>query len=190
MNIVSKGDQQTMTGNLSVNLNDKDVFDLLYRNYWTALLNFAGRYIDDHETCKEVVQELFISLHIKRDQLNINISLSSYLYSSLKNKMLNYIRNESLYKKHVAVAGKYYSNKMGNNDIEQLMDLNDLKQEIFNCLNSMPLKYREVYLLNKHNAYSLKMTACILQRPIDTVEKQLRKAVHRVQEHLNKRNMY
>jgi RNA polymerase sigma factor (sigma-70 family) len=66
---------------------DDAVFDVLYKRYWETLLSFAKKYIDDRETCKEIVQELFITLHVKRNNLTIKVSLSSYLYRSLRNKI-------------------------------------------------------------------------------------------------------
>lgn len=173
----------------TLNLEDKGTFEILYKKYWELLLNFTGKYISDKDTCKEIVQELFITLHLKRRQLNINVSLSSYLYSSTRNKILNHLRNESVYKKHVAVAGKAILALTPINDIEQLMDANDLEKEIYYCLNKMSAKQREVYILIKQEAYSLKRAAEMLNRPVETVEKQLKKAVQQVQRHLNRRKM-
>src|SRR5438067_2233951 len=100
------------------NLNDEAIFEVLYKKYWNLLLCFARKYIRDQQTCKEVVQELFVTLHVKRDQLTINVSLSSYLYRSLRNKIINHLRNESVYKRHVAMAGKKYSIISVGNDAE------------------------------------------------------------------------
>ena len=173
-----------------VNLEDNAIFDTLYKKYWEQLLIFAGRYIADRDTCKEIVQELFITLHIKRSQLRINISLTAYLYSSMRNKIINHVRKESIYKKHVSVAGKAIHAYSPLNDIDLLMDVNDLQKEICYCLNKMSARQREVYVLVKQDAYPLKKVAEMLNRPVQTVEKQLRKAVLLVQAHLNKRKMH
>ena len=173
-----------------INLKDNKTFDYLYEMYWERLLNFAGKYVDDRETCKEIVQELFISLHVKREQLHIQVSLTAYLYSTLRNKILNHLRNESVYKKHIARAGQTLKDRQAGNEVQDLLDGQELEKEIFICLNKMPAKYREVFILNKQKAYTLKKTAEILQRPIDTVEKQLRKAVRQVREHLRRRKAY
>jgi RNA polymerase sigma factor (sigma-70 family) len=168
-----------------VNLEDSGIFEILYKNYWELLLNFAGRYISDKDTCKEIVQELFITLHLKRRELTIQVSLTAYLYSSIRNKIINHLRKESIYKKHVSVAGKAIHARPPINDIDLLMDANDLEKEIHYCLNKMSDRQREVYVLVKQEAYPLKKVADMLNRPIQTVEKQLRKAVQLVQAHLN-----
>ena len=180
-------DWKEAAGNHPVNLEENGIFEILYKNYWDLLLNFAGRYITDKDTCKEIVQELFITLHLKRRQLTIQISLTAYLYSSIRNKIINHLRKESIYKKHVSVAGKAMHAQPPINDIDLLMDVNDLKKEIYDCLNKMSDRQREVYVLIKQEAYTLKKAAEILNRPVQTVEKQLRKAVQLVQLHLLKK---
>jgi RNA polymerase sigma factor (sigma-70 family) len=168
-----------------INLNDNSSFDILYKKYWKMLLNFAHQYISDSETCKEIVQELFIVLYLKRNKLTINKSLPSYLLRSLRNKILNHLRTESVYKKHLALAGQSHLTVVAVNEAELWMDVYDLEKQIIYCLNKMPLKYREVYILNRQNAYTVKETAEMLQRPVDTVERQIRIAVRLMQEHLN-----
>lgn len=172
------------------NFNDEAVFEVLYKKYWDLLLCFARKYISDGQTCKEVVQELFITLHVKRDQLTINVSLSSYLYRSLRNKIINHLRNESVYKRHVAMAGKKYSIISVGNDAEHWMDLIDLEREIGDCLSKMPDKYRDVYVLTMQKANTVKMTAAMLNRSVPTVERQLRIAIRLMQEYLNKHKIH
>jgi len=150
------------------------------------LLHFAGQYISDDETCKEIVQELFIVLYLKRKHLNIKVSLSSYIFKSLRNKILNYLRSESVYKKHIAIAGQMHSMNTAMNDAELWMDVIDLEKQIFSCLQKMPPKYREVYVLHRQNTYTIKETAQILQRPVETVERQIRVSVRLLKEHLSK----
>ncbi len=170
------------------NFNDEAIFNVLYKKYWDLLLRFARQYINDGQTCKEVVQELFVTLHVKREQLTVNVSLSSYLYRSLRNKIINHLRNESVYKKHIAVAGKKYSIISVGNEAEYWMDMIDLQRQIGCCLDKMPDKYRDVYVLTIQKANPIKTTATLLNRTVPTVERQLRVALRLLQEYLNKHN--
>lgn len=183
-----------MNNNLSQTFDDKDLvyllqqddeafFTLLYRKYWPVLMRLAAGFVEDKDTCKEIVQELFVTLYNKRAKLSIKISLSSYLYVSLRNKIRNYIRQESIYKKHMGVARRSYRSA-GANDVEQFVNRAELEREINACLSGMPVKCREVYLLYQQDQCPLKKIAAILNRPTDTVEKQFRKAVHLLRDHL------
>jgi RNA polymerase sigma factor (sigma-70 family) len=154
--------------------NDEEAFKILYKKYWRLLVKYAATYINDEYICKEIVQELFVHLHSSSARLKIYSSFSSYLFVSLRNKVFNYLRNQSVYKKHLKKAGH---NGMGAcNDVEQSMDLIELQKGIRFSLKRMPVKYSEVYILHDENSYTLKKISEILDRPVDTIEKQLRKA--------------
>jgi RNA polymerase sigma-70 factor (ECF subfamily) len=62
------------------------------------------------------------------------------------------------------------------NDVEQSIDLSELQKGIRFSLKRMPVKYSEVYILHDENSYTLKRISEILDRPVNTIEKQLRKA--------------
>lgn len=153
---------------------DDQAFNLLYKKYWDPLLNFATHYLEDGDTCEEVVQDLFVHLHSRHSPLKIRTSVSSYLYTALRNRILNHERNRAVYKKHISNAGK--GSVDSNNNVEQFINLTELRKGIDRSLKRMPVKYREVYVLHDQHQYTIKKIAIILNRPVDTVEKQLRKA--------------
>lgn len=167
-----------------IHQNDKAAFTMLYQHYWANLLDFAGNYIEDRDTCKEIVQELFIKLHTRHEQLKITVSLNAYLYTALRHKIFNYLRDRSVYRRHIRLASRTHHGLYHHNNVEQFIDAMELSRQISDCLNSMPAKYREVYVLHKQQQYTLKKTSEILQRPIATIEKQLRKAVHILRDHI------
>src|SRR6478736_727785 len=154
--------------------NDEEAFRILYKKYWRLLLKYASTYINDEYVCKEIVQELFVHLHSSSSRLKIYSSFSSYLFVSLRNQIFNYLRNQSVYKRHVKNAGHY--GVWACNDVEQSMDLTELQKGIRFSLKRMPVKYSEVYILHDENSYTIKKISEILDRPVDTIEKQLRKA--------------
>jgi RNA polymerase sigma factor (sigma-70 family) len=168
-----------------INTGDSAVFSQLYQQYWSSLLDFAENYIPDSDTCKEIVQQLFITLYVKGSHLNIHASLRSYLYSSLRNKIFNHLRNRSTYIRHIRGASRANAPECGDNQVEEFIDVRELKTKINSCLERMPVKCREVYVLHKQQQYTLKRTSEILQRPVDTVEKQLRRAIHLLRDYLS-----
>ena len=157
------------------------VFEDLYRRYWDPLLNFASHYIDDKETCEEIVQEFFVQLYVRGLNITIKHTLSSYLCVALRNRIFNHFRNKAVYKKHVTNASKKMATQQNN--IEQFIYLKELEQSIHTSLQRMPSRYREVYVL-RQDQLTVKQIAQALNRPLDTVEKQLRKAKRLVTEHL------
>jgi len=166
--------------------NDDRAFELLYKRYWGPLLNFAGHFIHDADSCEEMVQQLFVQLHARRSALRIRSSVSSYLYAALRNRIFNYLRNKAVYQKHVLHATSTKS--MTQNDVEQLINLKQLQREISDSLSRMPAKYKEVYLLRDENRLTVKRISEIVKRPADTVEKQIRKATELLRKDLRPTN--
>lgn len=162
--------------------NDSIAFDLLYKKYWNRLLHFAFRYVKDGYVCQEIVQELFVQLHTSGPRLKINSSLSAYLFVSIRNRVYNYLRNRALYQKHIALAAKRIM--ASHNNVEQAINFMDLQSKINDTLCSMPEKYRTVYLLHDKNQYTVKKISEVLNRPVNTVEKQLRKAMYILRDRL------
>src|SRR4030095_3069776 len=168
--------QETNDGKLLEMISRKDdqAFDLLYKKYWDPLLNYATHFLKDGDTGEEVVQDLFVHLHSRHSPLKIRTSVSSYLYTALKNRILNHERNKAVYKRHISIASK--GNADSNNNVEQFINFSELQKGIDQSVKQMPTKYREVFVLHDRHHYTTKMIASLLNRPVDTVEKQLRKA--------------
>jgi RNA polymerase sigma factor (sigma-70 family) len=155
--------------------NDRIAFDLLYKKYWNRLLHFAFSYVKDGDVCQEIVQELFVQLFTSAHRLKINSSLSAYLFVSIRNRIYNYSRNRALYQKHITLAGK--RSIASHNNVEQAINFMDVQNKINDTLGRMHEKYRTVYLLHDKNHFTVKKISEILNRPVNTVEKQLRKAM-------------
>ena len=156
-------------------------FENLYKQYWSVLVNFAGQYIDDKQTCEEIVQDLFVQLYVRGFTVKIKHTLTSYLFVALRNRIFNFFRNRVVYRKHVTIAAK--KRMSPHNNVEQSLYLKELEMSIFNSLQRMPTRCSEVYVL-KQEQLTVKQISKALNRPTDTVEKQLRKARKMLIEHL------
>jgi RNA polymerase sigma-70 factor (ECF subfamily) len=156
-----------------INQKDKAVFDLLYQRYWNYLLRVASAYIDDEDTCAEIVQELFVHLYTTPSYLKIDHSLSSYLSISLKNKILNHLRKKAIYEKHIAIASENNLSDTENED--KHIEMAELQKQIDHFINQLPEKYKEVYNLKRQKQFTIKKIAKKLNRPVDTVDKQFRR---------------
>jgi RNA polymerase sigma factor (sigma-70 family) len=158
-----------------------DEFEALYKQYWSTLLSFAGQYIEDRQTCEEIVQDLFVQLYVRGFTVKIKHTLTSYLFVALRNRIFNYFRNRAVYRKHVTIAAKKRTSQQNN--VEQSIYLKELQRSIFTSLKQMPVRCSEVYML-KQEQLTVKQISKALNRPTDTVEKQLRKAKKMLIEHL------
>ena len=71
-----------------------------------------------------------------------------------------------------------------HNNVEQAIDFMDVQKKIDDTLGRMPEKYRTVFLLHNKDHFTVKKISEVLDRPVNTVEKQLRKAVYILRDRL------
>lgn len=66
--------------------------ETLFKTFYASLTVFSNKYVQDMEAAKEIVQDVFLHLHEKRDSLQINSSPKSYLFQAVRNRSLNHIQ--------------------------------------------------------------------------------------------------
>ena len=56
---------------------DAEAFDLIYHQYAKRMYYFTLGMVKDEESSKDLVQEVFINLWEKKEQVNINLNLDN-----------------------------------------------------------------------------------------------------------------
>ncbi|MEM9549356.1 MAG: sigma factor, partial [Bacteroidota bacterium] len=77
---------------------DKNKFKEVFKEYYNPLCNFAATITSDRKMAQDVVQDVFMKLWAKREELVINTSEKSYLFQAVKNRAFEILRkrqNES-----------------------------------------------------------------------------------------------
>ena len=65
-------------------------FETLFHQYYRYLCVYAEKITQNHDVAEEIVQDFFVRLWEKREQLSINSSIKSYFFRSVKNLCLNH----------------------------------------------------------------------------------------------------
>jgi RNA polymerase sigma-70 factor (ECF subfamily) len=149
---------------------DKQGFELLFKTYYAPLCVFARKYIKDTDDCEEVVQGFFLKLWDKRDTIEINTSVKSYLYSSVRNRSLNYI-------KHQKIKQEYHSEIISTTSeidpmVNGFMEIG-LIEKIDRTIAMLPPRRREIFLMSREQGLKYREIADQLGISIKTVETQM-----------------
>jgi RNA polymerase sigma-70 factor (ECF subfamily) len=157
-------------------------FERLFKKYYSSLCNYATKYLKDLNKAEEVVQELFYRLWEKRNKLDINVSLKSYLYRAVYNGCLQYlnhraieIRYENYYKKQPREYDK---------DASEAINMQELNQVIDKTLNSLPERCRNIFLLNRQDGLKYREIAEKMDLSVKTVEANMGKALKLLRKNL------
>jgi RNA polymerase sigma-70 factor (family 1) len=154
---------------------DQLAFKELYNRYWDVLLDTAYKRLDSIEAAEELVQDLFVTLFIKREGLQIRSSLEGYLKNALKYKIFDVFRSQQVHDRYVDSV----LNQAGVLSItpEHSLQIKELSQRIDRATQKMPDRCREVFMMSRMDNLSNKSIAAKLSISVSTVEKHISKAM-------------
>ncbi len=142
--------------------------------YYNRLCTYAFELVNDHDSAKDIVQNVFINIWRMRSKLKDDFTLKSYLYRSVYNQFLNQNRDKKLVvqldKKYIDALSQVVEEE-SEKSLERLMKL--VKQEIEN----LPPKCKNTFLLSKREGLSNIEIAEYLDISIKTVEAHMTKAL-------------
>jgi len=72
---------------------DEKALDELFDRYYVRLTRYALSRINDPMVAEEIVQDAYIYLWNKKDSITIETSLEAYLFRSVGNKCINYVKS-------------------------------------------------------------------------------------------------
>lgn len=146
-------------------------FDKIYVMYFSRMHRFAKGYVLFDEDAENVVQDVFVLLWEKRDVLDIQVSLVSYLFSLVKNRCLDYLR-------HQVVADEYKQElSVKLSSLEQLdytfTSEEDIEKIVAGAIDKLPERCREIFLKNRIEGKKYREIAEELHLSVNTVENQM-----------------
>jgi RNA polymerase sigma-70 factor (ECF subfamily) len=170
--------QTTATAQVSycASPNTPETFNWLYQKYWKPLLHQSYFYLKDHSLSEEIVQQLFIDIYQKNIRIQETTNIDSYLRKAIRNRAYNCLLSNKRYRNHLK---KLLIKNAGNTDNSTYnqVAVKDTKKQIHFYLGQLNESCRTVFLLNREEQMTIREIAIKLQRPEDTVTKQLGKAV-------------
>lgn len=169
------------TNNL-LTIKDLAAFDQIYRKYWSELFDVAYKRVQSTEKVEEIIQDLFVELWEKREQIEIRESVEAYLFGALKFRVLNHLRHEKMRASHLQVIREQAV--MTTNNLEEEIYMNDLESAYKNQVNNLPEKCRAAFELSRQEQLSFKEIALRLDVSVNTVEKHVGKALRLLRVHL------
>jgi len=126
---------------------DTEAFTELYNRYKSPLIIHSYKKIGDLEDAKEIVQEVFSTLWSQREQLPSIQQVSGYLYTMVRNKVLNYIEHKQVEARYALNFQRFIDEGHNSSDIQ--IREKELQQMIDREIAALPPKMREVFILSR-----------------------------------------
>jgi len=155
---------------------DHAAYKEIYERYHYLMLVHAYKKLRDEDLAKDMIQDLFTNLWIKREQVLSTGNLAPFLYKSLKNQIINYIVHQGVRSKYITSISDYLSN--GHNAYtDHPIREKELQAYIDKEILALPQKMRNVFELSLKQRLSNKEIAVALNTSESNVSHHIKNAI-------------
>ena len=155
----------------------KEMFDFLY----SPLCLYSQKIVGRMDIAEDVVQNVFVSFWENKNYLKVKSGLSSYLYSSVRNRSLNYVRSNKI--KTTEWLSEYESIYSELNEKGHIQE--ELIKKIEEAIETLPPGGRKIFKSIVIEGLSYKNAAEVHNVSINTVKSQLKRATRLLSEKLD-----
>ena len=145
------------------------------------MVAYARKFVIDFDVARDIVQEVFFYIWEKRENLNIDLSVKSYLFRATRNASLNHLKRDE-YKNNYAASllAKLNATSEVPSNYEngyQFLLEKELSAEIGKIVNSLPVQCRTIFELSRYKGLKNKEIAESQGVSVRTVETQIYRAL-------------
>ncbi len=159
----------------AIRVGDERIFEEIFRKYYQSLSNYANSILKEMDESEEIVQNLFLGIWEKRADLEITVSLKSYLYRAVHNHCLNRIKHLKVREEYQQYATNFYD--VSHESVSNTVMKNELEQKIESAIEKLPEQCRIVFSMSRFEELKYHEIAEKLAISPKTVENHIGKAL-------------
>ena len=173
---------------------EKDIYEItalgtLFKRFYKPLRTYAFRFVNDTDLAEDIVQDTFFELWQRRDSIEFEGAVKSYLFKSVYNRSINVMHKKySLDESNESdILEQYMSANILNS--EQSLLLKELEAEINLFIDALSPQCKKIFLLSRSYGLKNREIAEQLEISIKAVEKQISKALFGLKKHLTEEGL-
>ena len=126
-------------------------FERIYKLYYPKMFGFAKNYVLANEDAENIVQDVFLVLWEKKDELEITYTLTTYLFTLVKNRCLNFLRHKLIEEEYNIQMKEELGFKLYA--LESLdysyQSETELQEVVKRALDTLPERCREIFIKSR-----------------------------------------
>ncbi len=163
---------------------DRNALRVLFDKYYEPLVRYAIFHLNDIASSEEVVQDIFIYLWEKRYSLRIETSLEPYLYRSIRNRCLNYLKSKSFRVYKLSETADVLTNNSTYEDSN--METEELEKLLAQAIGKISEKSAMIFNYSRNQGLTHPEIASKLNISVKTVEYHIGSALKSIKKYLEK----
>ncbi|HEY8897232.1 MAG TPA: RNA polymerase sigma-70 factor [Niastella sp.] len=158
---------------------NEKAYRTLFDKYFYRLYNYTLKLIPDKNVSEEIVMDVMLAVWQKKDMLNSSLSLSAYLYRSVKNRLIDHLR-----KQHVqTVSLELTAVEPPSSFVTDSRVLHKELEGLYRTsLNRLPPQKKRIFTMSREEGSSYKEIAERLRLSKNTVENHMVAALRLLKE--------
>ena len=153
----------------------KGDFEKLYKLYYPKMFAFAKNYVPANEDAENIVQDVFLILWERKEEIEISFTLTTYLFTLVKNRCLNFLRHKLIEEEYNSqlkeeLGFKLYALETFDYSYQSEEELQEV---IRRALDTLPERCREVFIKSRIEGLKYKEISDELGIAVNTVENQM-----------------
>lgn len=154
---------------------DHNAFSELLNRYSALLINFTYRRVGDLQLTEDLVSDVWTDLWEKRLDLTIYKGFEPFIFTAVRNRILDYFRRQKISQKYIDSFQDFVSKEYNKTDY--LVRHNDLQTLIEREIAALPENMRKVFELNRKTEMTRKEIAGCLNMPENSVKSNMQRAL-------------
>jgi len=165
-------------------------FEELYILWYSRVKAFALEYVRHEADAENIVQDVFADLYEKRNLIQEDKNVTAYVYTSIKNKCLQFLKEKQ--------KTRYFIDDLSKKErlacelnVSILSEIKldfesetELEQALNQAIDHLPPQCRKIFTLNKFEHVKRKDIARQLNLSINTIETQMALAYKKIKKEL------
>lgn len=161
--------------------NKKGQFEIafaeLYNRHSPRVFAYCKRYVGSKEEAKDVFQETFESFYKTTHQEREMTNIPAFLLRIARNLCINYIKSRKKDSMNVS-----YEDYMAVNEERKFEGDDELLELINVALDTLPEKYKEMFILREYDGLTYSEIAEVTDEPIANVKVRIHRSKQKIRE--------
>lgn len=164
---------------------DEDAFRELYLRYKMKLWYYCFSLLKSEEDVDDIVQEVFIRLWELRRFIDPGLSVSSLMYTMVRNRVLNYFRDMDV--KLQAKKVLFQKQSVTENSIDAEVAFSEYQQIVEEAIEQLPSQRKKIFRMSRMKHMTHKEIAAQLGISVNTVQEHISESLRFIKKYFSER---